>query len=220
MFLIGLTGGIASGKSLVSSRLSELGAVLVDADVLAREVVEPGTPALSRIAEEFGKGVITSDGSLDRAALGAIIFPDPEKRELLNSITHPAVWTRAKELFDKAAAADPHAVVVYDVPLLAERATDRPMAFDLIVVVHAKTAIRLQRLMDRRGLSREEASHRLNSQATESERLAVADVIIDNNGALEDAYRQVDALWARVSADAQRGVGGTADAQRGVGGAA
>src|SRR3982751_6310072 len=123
MFLIGLTGGIASGKSTVARRLAELGAVHVDADALAREVVEPGAPALARIAEAFGPSVIAADGSLDRPALGAIVFSDPDARETLNGITHPAVWKRARELFAAADAADPESVVVYDVPLLAEAAT-------------------------------------------------------------------------------------------------
>lgn len=210
MFLIGLTGGIASGKSLVSARLRELGAIIVDADILARQVVEPGTPALDRIAEEFGSNVIDDDGRLDRGALGAIIFTDTEKRQLLNSITHPAVWERAKELFNAAEAADPHAIVVYDVPLLAEAADSRPLSFDLITVVHASITTRLKRLIDHRGMTREEASHRLNSQATEADRLAIADVIIDNDGTVAETLRQVDALWTRVHADAQRGVGGSA----------
>src|SRR3982751_3304409 len=115
MYLIGLTGGIASGKSVVAERLASHGAVVVDADVLARRVVEPGTPGLARIAEEFGPSVIAPDGTLDRAALGAIVFTDPEKREALNAITHPEIMKLGNELFAAAAAADPHAVGVYDV---------------------------------------------------------------------------------------------------------
>jgi dephospho-CoA kinase len=197
MYLIGLTGGIASGKSLVSNRLVELGAVLVDADVLAREVVEPGTPGLAAIAEHFGPGVIAPDGSLDRPALGAIIFADPEQREVLNGITHPAVWRRARELF---AAAPKDAVVVYDVPLLVEGAKGRQLDFDLVVVVDAAVETRLQRLVELRGMTREEAGHRLNSQASDAERLAVADVVIDNNGSIESTIQQVDSLWAKASA--------------------
>ena len=196
MYLIGLTGGIASGKSLVSARLAQLGAVIVDADVLAREVVEPGTDGLAQIVEHFGPAVITPDGSLDRPALGAIIFSDPEQREKLNAITHPAVWRRARELFDRAAVDD---VVVYDVPLLVEGAKGRQLDFDLIVVVNASTETRLQRLMELRGMTREEAMHRLNSQASDTERLAVADVVIDNNGTIEETLEQVDALWASAS---------------------
>jgi dephospho-CoA kinase len=201
MYLIGLTGGIASGKSLVSSRLAEHGATIVDADVLAREVVEPGTPGLAAIVEHFGADVISPDGTLNRPALGAIIFADPEQREKLNAITHPAVWRRARELFSAAAADE---VVVYDVPLLVEGAKGRQLDFDLVVVVDASAATRLQRLMQLRGMTREEAGHRLNSQASDAERLAVADVVIDNNGSIEQTLEQVDALWAK----AQQAVGG------------
>ena len=197
MYLIGLTGGIASGKSLVSTRLAEHGARIVDADVLAREVVEPGTPGLAAIAEHFGPSVIGEDGSLNRPALGAIIFSDPEQREALNQITHPAVWRRARELFE---AAGPTDVVVYDVPLLVEGSKGRQLDFDLVVVVHASTDTRLHRLMERRGLTREEAGHRLNSQATDTERLAIADVVIDNNGTIEQTIAQVDSLWAKARA--------------------
>src|SRR4051812_19988105 len=201
MYLIGLTGGIASGKSLVSTRLAELGATIVDADVLAREVVEPGTPGLAAIEQHFGAGVISPDGTLNRPALGAIIFADPEQREKLNSITHPAVWRRARELFDAAGVDE---VVVYDVPLLVEGAKGRQLDFDLIAVVDASTETRLHRLMELRGMTREEAGHRLNSQASDAERLAVADVVIDNNGTIEHTLEQVDALWAK----AQHAVGG------------
>ena len=201
MYLIGLTGGIASGKSLVSARLAELGATIVDADVLAREVVEPGTDGLAQIARHFGPEVLLADGTLNRPALGAIIFADPEQREKLNSITHPAVWRRARELFDQAAADE---VVVYDVPLLVEGAKGRQLDFDLIAVVDASAETRLQRLVQLRGMTREEAGHRLNSQASDAERLAVADVVIDNNGTVEATLEQVDALWAK----AQQAVGG------------
>jgi dephospho-CoA kinase len=203
MYLIGLTGGIASGKSVVARRLAEHGAVHVDADLLAREVVEPGTPGLAAIAERFGRTVIAPDGTLDRAALGAIIFSDPEARAALNAITHPAVWARAKQLFDAAVAADPNAVVVYDVPLLVEASSARPLRFDLIVVVHADTETRLQRLVELRGMTRQEAAHRLNSQATDTERLAIADVVIDSNGTLDETLEQADELWAMAAASAR-----------------
>ncbi len=205
MVLIGLTGGIASGKSIVSSRLRELGAVVVDADVLAREVVQPGTPALARIADEFGPGVIAADGSLDRAALGAIVFTDPAARARLNAITHPAVWDRARELFDAARAADPDAVIVYDVPLLAEGRESRPMTFDLIVVVDAPVETRIGRMVDHRGMTREEALHRIGAQASDAERLAIADVVVDNSGELSETLAQVDALWSRVTGSAGSG---------------
>ncbi|TXN32037.1 dephospho-CoA kinase [Lacisediminihabitans profunda] len=196
MYLIGLTGGIASGKTVVARRLAEHGAVHIDADVLARQVVEPGTPGLAAIAERFGPSVIAPDGSLDRAALGAIIFADPEARVALNGITHPAIKELTQRLFAEAASRDPNAIVVYDVPLLVEASRDRDYhSFDLIVVVNASTETRIRRLIELRGLSREEAVHRLNSQSTDTERLAIADVVIDSNGTLEETLRQADALW-------------------------
>lgn len=198
MYLIGLTGGIASGKSVIAKRLGERGAVVVDADALAREVVEPGTPALAEIARAFGDSVISADGSLDRAALGQAIFSDPAKRELLNAITHPAVSQRSHELFDAAAQADPHAVVVYDIPLLVE--TGRASEFDLVVVAHASAETRVARMTQLRGMTPEDALRRIASQATDAERLAVADVVIDTDGGLEDTLRQADTLWERASA--------------------
>jgi len=200
MYLIALTGGIASGKSLVASRLAELGAVHIDADKLAREVVEPGQPALEQIAAKFGEGVIASDGSLDRQALANIVFTDPAKRGELNAITHPAVWRRVLELCAEAEAADPDAIVVYDVPLLVEASSDRPLTFDLVVVVDTPASVRLERLVRDRGMARHEASHRINSQATDAERLAIADEVIDNTGSIERTLESVDALWASIVA--------------------
>lgn len=202
MFLIGLTGGIASGKSAVAARLAERGAVHVDADALAREVVEPGTPALAEIAAEFGPGVIGADGALDRPALGAIVFADPVARERLNAITHPAVWRRAKQLFAEAEARDPRTVVVYDVPLLVEASGGRPMHFDLVVVVDAERETRIARLVDLRGMTRDEATRRISAQASDADRLAVADVVIDSNGALEQTLDQADRLWDRATVSA------------------
>ena len=199
MYLIGLTGGIASGKSVVATRLAERGAVVVDADVLAREVVEPGTPGLAAIADHFGPTVIADDGGLDRAALGAVIFSDPAERLALNAITHPAIWKRARELFAAAERDDPDAVVVYDVPLLAEAAADRPIRFDLVVVVDASAATRSKRLVELRGLSEEEAGRRLASQAGDAERLAMADVVIDSNGSLDETLAQADDLYRRIT---------------------
>lgn len=203
MYLIGLTGGIASGKSVVAQRLASHGAVVVDADVLAREVVEPGTPGLARIAEEFGASVINADGTLNRPALGAIIFTDAEKRAALNAITHPAILARGNELFEAARAADPYAVGVYDVPLLVEAAHDRPRKYDLVVVVHADIETRIRRMVELRGMTREEATHRLNSQASDSERLAIADVVIDSNSTLEHTLEQTDELWEMAAASAR-----------------
>ena len=195
MFLIGLTGGIASGKSTVAARLAEHGAVRVDADVIAREVVEPGTEGLAAIEREFGPSVLSADGTLNRPALGAIIFADGDRRAALNAITHPAVWRRAKELFAEAEAANQNAVVVYDVPLLVEAKANRPIQFDLVVVVDASRETRLSRLVELRGLSPDEAAQRLNSQASDAERLAIADVVIDSNGSLDQTIRQTDELW-------------------------
>ena len=199
MYLIGLTGGIASGKSLVAERLAAHGAVHIDADQLARRVVEPGTAVLARIAKEFGDDVIRPDGTLDRAAVGTLIFQDAERRGVLNSITHPAVKALARDLIAEAAAKDPHAIVVYDVPLLVEAGVNGDNPFDLIVVVHASHETRIKRLIELRGMTRQEAVHRLNSQATDTERLALADLVIDNDGSLTDTLAQVDRLWERVS---------------------
>lgn len=196
MQLIALTGGIASGKSAVAARLAELGAVVVDADRIAREVVEPGTPALARIAEEFGPEFLTSDGALDRARLGALVFAEPDKRRLLNAITHPAVAARSHELFAAAAEADPDAIVVYDVPLMVD--ADRTGEFDLVVVVVADPEERVRRMVELRGMTRADAEARIASQASDAERVAIADVVIDANGTLDETLRQVDALWERL----------------------
>jgi dephospho-CoA kinase len=200
VYLIGLTGGIASGKTVVAKRLEELGATRVDADQLARDVVAPGTPGLTAIANRFGAGVIAADGTLDRPALGAVIFQDPEARIALNAITHPAIRELSSRLFAEVAQRHPDAVVVYDVPLLVEASRDPEYhGFDLIVVVSASVETRLDRLMALRALSREDAQHRLASQATETERLAIADVVIDSNGSLEETLMQADALWASLT---------------------
>jgi dephospho-CoA kinase len=202
MYLIGLTGGIASGKSVVAQRLASHGAVVVDADVLAREVVEPGRPALDDIAREFGPGMLRADGTLDRSALGALIFADPDRRTMLNRITHPRIRDRAAELIREAVERDPDVVIVHDVPLLAETAGQWPHSYDLIVVVNASTETRLNRLVELRGMTRDEAQHRLNSQASDTERLAIADVVIDSNGELAETLSQADELWAMAAASA------------------
>ncbi len=199
MLLIALTGGIASGKSVVAARLAHLGAVHVDADALAREVVQPGSPGLAAIVADFGDRMIAADGSLDRAALGAVVFSDPEMLARLNAITHPEVRRLARERFAAAARDDPDAVVVYDVPLFveADRASDEH--FDLVVVTHAAASVRLDRLVRLRGMTPEEAEGRISSQASDADRLAVADVVIDTDGSMEDTTAQVDALWARIA---------------------
>jgi len=193
---IALTGGIAAGKSTVGARLAELGAVVVDADGLAREAVAPGSEGLARIAESFGPAVIAEDGSLDRAALGAIVFADPERRRELESITHPVVRRLAAERMSAAESADPDAVVVYDVPLLVESGPDH--GFELVVVAHAPAAVRIERMVALRGMDRAEAERRIGAQASDAERLAIADVVIDTDGTLDATLEQVDRLWERV----------------------
>jgi dephospho-CoA kinase len=205
MLLVGLTGGIASGKSVVARRLAEHGAVVVDADAIAREVVEPGTPGLARIAEEFGPEVIAAGGSLDRAALGAIVFADPAKLAVLNGITHPAVLELSQRRFAEAGAADPHAVVVYDVPLLSE--VRGKAEFDVVVVVSAPEETRIERMVSLRGMSREEAERRIRSQVSEVERRALADHVIESGGTLDETLAQADELWTVLH---QRAVGGAA----------
>ncbi len=197
MTLLALTGGIASGKSTISRILAEKGAVIVDADAIVREVQAPGSPVLSAIAAEFGPEVLLPDGSLDRPALGARVFGHPERLAALNALVHPAVREESQRRFRAALSADPTALVVYDVPLLAEsRGTGE---WDLVVVAHAPAELRVRRLVDQRGLSEAEARARIAAQAGDEERLALADVIIDTAGDMDDTRRQVDDLWERVS---------------------
>ncbi|UOE45183.1 dephospho-CoA kinase [Agromyces larvae] len=199
MYLIGLTGGIASGKSTVARRLFEHGAVHIDADQLARKVVEPGTPALAAIVEAFGSGVLRADGSLDRTKLGTIVFADHEQLARLNAIVHPAVRELSGRLIAKAEADDPDAVVVYDVPLLVEAQVDHP--FDLIVVTDAPRRAQVARLVEERGLDPAHAEARVDAQADREARTAIADVVIDTGGTLAHTMSQADALWARVRAE-------------------
>lgn len=193
MPLIALTGGIASGKSTIARRLAEHGAVVIDADQIVRDVQQPGSEVLAAIAGEFGERMLRADGTLDRAALGAEVFGDDGAVARLNAIVHPAVRAESARRFAAAFAADPAAVVVYDVPLLVEARVDDP--WDLVVVAHAPEDIRRERLIALRGLSEEHARARIASQATDSARLAVADVVIDTSGGLDDTARRVDALW-------------------------
>ncbi|WP_053202991.1 dephospho-CoA kinase [Jiangella muralis] len=190
MLRVGLTGGIGAGKSVVARRLAERGATVVDADVVAREVVEPGTPGLAAVVAEFGPGVLTPDGALDRPALGKIVFADEERRTALNAIVHPLVGRRRQEL---VAAAGPDAVVVEDIPLLVENGL--VAGFPLVIVVHATEEERLRRLVDDRGMTPADALARIRSQATDAQRRAAADVWLDNSGALVDIDAAVDALW-------------------------
>jgi dephospho-CoA kinase len=196
MPLVALTGGIASGKSTIARRLAEHGAVVVDADQVVRDVQRPGSSVLAAIAAEFGDRMLGEDGSLDRAALGSRVFGDPDAVARLNAIVHPAVRIESKQQFDEALARDPDAVVVYDVPLLAEARLGDP--WDLIVVAHAPAAVRTQRLVALRGLSEQEAAARIASQVTDEERLQIADVVIDTSGALEHTLAQTDELWAAL----------------------
>lgn len=190
MLKIGLTGGIASGKSVVASRLKERGAVLVDADALAREVVEPGTEGLDRVVAEFGRDVLGADGRLDRPRLGALVFGSPERLGALNGIVHPLVRARAAAI---VAAAAEDAVVVQDIPLLVE--TGQGSNFHLVVVVDAPDDVRLQRMLEHRGMTPEAALSRMAAQATRQDRLAAADVVLDNSGSMQHLLDQVDRLW-------------------------
>ncbi len=204
MYLIALTGGIASGKSTVAARLVERGAVHIDADQLARQVVEPGTPSLAKVVDEFGPEILREDGSLNRAALGARVFSDPDALQRLNGIVHPAIWARTRALVREATAADPDAIIVYDLPLLVEVEGERGLGqkFDLIAVVHADEDIRMQRMLELRGMTEEDASNRLRSQATDAERLAIAVVVIDTSGSMEHTLEQADALYDKLRATA------------------
>jgi dephospho-CoA kinase len=195
---VGLTGGIGAGKSEVSRRLAALGAVLVDADVAAREVVEPGTPGLGEIAAVFGPEVIRADGTLDRERLGQLVFADADLRAKLNAIVHPLVHERMRQVEQQGIrAAGPSAVVVHDVPLLAENAL--AAGFDLVIVVDAPEDVQLERLEASRGMPAEQARERMAAQATREQRLAVADIVIENSGSLEDLDRRVGEVWNELS---------------------
>ena len=194
---MGLTGGLGSGKSTVAALLGEHGAVIIDADVVAREVVQAGTPGFAAVVARFGPGVVGPDGELDRAALARIVFADGAALDELNAIVHPLVGSRSAEL---AAAVPPGAVVVHDIPLLAENGlADR---FDTVVVVEADREIRLARLAER-GLTRAEAEARMAAQATDEQRRAIADEIVRNDGDLDSLARQIDRLWDRLSGSAR-----------------
>ena len=196
MPLIALTGGIASGKSTIARRLAEHGATVVDADALVREVQTPPSPVLQQIAAEFGAEMLRTDGALDREALGRAVFGDPEALLRLNGIVHPAVRELSSRRFAEAFAGDPQAVVVYDVPLLVEARVDGP--WDLVVVAHAPAEVRHERLVSERGMTAEDAQRRIAAQASDADRLAVADVVIDTAGTLSGTNEQVDQLWRRL----------------------
>jgi dephospho-CoA kinase len=202
VYLIGLTGGIASGKSTVARRLVEHGAVHIDADELARRVVEPGKPAYAAIVEQFGPDVVRRDGTLDRQKLGQLVFSDEKARANLNAIVHPAVRELSAKLIAKAEREDPDAVVVYDVPLLVEASVDHP--FDLVVVTNAPKRTQVQRLVSERGLDVPQAEARVDAQADNTERLAIADVVIDTDETMAHTMSQTDALWHRIMQERSR----------------
>ncbi|WRZ93527.1 dephospho-CoA kinase [Streptomyces sp. NBC_01007] len=191
MLKVGLTGGIGAGKSEVSRLLVEHGAVLIDADRIAREVVAPGTPGLAAVVDAFGEDVLAPDGSLDRPKLGSIVFADPQKLSVLNSIVHPLVGTRSRALED---AAPKDAVVVHDVPLLAENGL--AALYDLVIVVDARPETQLDRLVRLRGMTEEDARARMAAQAPRDKRLVIADLVIDNDVPLEELERRVRDVWA------------------------
>jgi dephospho-CoA kinase len=190
---VGLTGGIAAGKSEVSRRLAERGAVIIDADTVAREVVAPGTRGLAEITAAFGPGVLDAGGALDRGRLGEIVFADPALLGKLNAIVHPLVAERMLEI---ERTAPPDAIVVHDVPLLAEnRLAGR---YDVVVVVDVAREVQLDRLSRQRGMPADQARERMDAQASRAERLAIADIVVDNSGSLAELDRRVDGLWEEL----------------------
>jgi dephospho-CoA kinase len=193
MLRVGLTGGIGAGKSEVSKRLAAHGAIVIDADLIAREVVAAGTEGLAEVVEAFGAGVLTPDGALDRARLGDIVFAAPDELAKLNAIVHPRVGVRMRELEDSAG---PGAVVVHDVPLIAENGLAG--GYDLVVVVDVPPRVQLDRLVRLRGMSRDQAEARMAAQASREERLAIATIAVDNSGSLAELDRQVGELWAEL----------------------
>jgi len=191
---VGLTGGVASGKSTVAGMLAELGAVVIDADLLAREVVASGTDGLTEIVAAFGPDVLTADGELDRPAMGAIVFADEAKRRTLEGIIHPRVRARGAEI-EAGAAED--AVVVHDIPLLAE--TGQASAFDAVIVVDVPVETQVERMVGLRGMTREDAEARVTAQATREGRLAIATHLVDNTGTLAELRTRVDAVYAELA---------------------
>lgn len=192
MLRIGLTGGIGSGKSTVSRRLAELGAAVVDADLIAREVVQPGESALEQIRARFGKQVFAADGSLDRPALGRVVFGDPRSLAALEAITHPAIWRRTAERLADLERSGTQ-VAVHDMPLLVEK--QMAGQYHLVVVVDTDEEVRVRRIVETRGTPQDEARSRVAAQATDEQRRAVADVLLDNNGTPEQLLAAVDRLW-------------------------
>jgi dephospho-CoA kinase len=196
MLRVGLTGGIGSGKSEVASRLAALGAVVIDADRLAREAVAPGSDGLAEVVAAFGPTVCRADGTLDREGLGRLVFADEAARRRLEAIIHPRVRAAAAELEDAARAGDPAVVVVHDIPLLVE--TGQADAFDLVLVVDVPVEVQVRRLTEQRGMPAEEAKQRIASQASREDRLAVATVVVDNSGSLDDLDHRLDQVWEQL----------------------
>lgn len=196
MLLVALTGGIGSGKSTVARMLAERGAVVLDADAVAREVVEPGSLALERIVERFGPGVLDPSGRLDRPALGRIVFGDDAARRDLEAITHPAI---GEEMARRMAEAPPDAVVVFEIPLLVESGRAAERGYDAVVVVEAPGDVRLERL-EGRGLANDDARARMAAQADDAERRGIATHVVDNSGDEEALARRVDELWSDLTA--------------------
>ena len=199
MLLVGLTGGIAAGKSTVAQMLTERGAVVIDADEVAREVVQPGTDGLKRVVEEFSQSILNRDGSLNRELLGEIVFTSPEKRLRLEKIMHPLIQKRTTALIQQ----QNNPVVVYAVPLLIEAEVDYP--FDLIVTVEADESERVERLVDSRGLTKEQALSRIAAQTSRSERASRADFVIENSGDLASLSENVDILWDLIQSKIRTG---------------
>ena len=194
---VGLTGGVGSGKSTVSAMLEELGAVIIDADKLAREVVEKGTPGLAEVVEAFGPELLTPDGDLDRPAMGAIVFADETKRRTLEAIVHPLVFERIIELEATAGEDD---LVVHDIPLLAE--SGRADTFEAVIVVDVPDEVRIERLVRDRGWTRADAESRIAAQATREDRLAIASHVIDNGGTLDELRARVAEVYEELTARA------------------
>ncbi|MEO6794999.1 MAG: dephospho-CoA kinase [Mycobacterium sp.] len=193
MLRIGLTGGIGAGKSTVAATFAECGGIVVDGDIIAREVVEPGTEGLAALVEAFGERILLPDGALNRPALAAVAFGDDEKRATLNGIVHPLVGRRRTELIDEAIRADPNPIIVEDIPLLVE--SQLAPLFPLVVVVHAEIETRLQRLVEHRGMPEADVRARIAAQVTEEQRRAVADVWLDNSGTAAELAEQARQLW-------------------------
>ena len=205
MLTVGLTGGIGSGKSEVSRRLADLGAVVIDADRVARDVVEPGTPGLDAVVAEFGSDVVRPDGTLDREGLGRIVFGDPGRLARLNAIVHPLVGERIAAMMAEVERDHPDGIVVYDVPLLVEN--DLAARYDVVVVVATQPQTQLRRLVEQRGMTEQDARSRIDAQAPLEAKLAVADLVVSNDGTLEDLDRLVKQVWADLRARAERTTG-------------